>query len=295
MSMRKQLTVTVESILESDERTILLLGDIGVFGFRNALEKFPHRVYNIGILEPTTIGLSSGLAMQSLIPIVHTIAPFITERSLEQLKDDFCFQKLGGNFISVGASYDYAALGPTHHCPGDIGALNNLPGMEIIVPGTSGEFDRLFRQTYADNSPTYHRLSENENDDDYPVNFGRAEVIKKGRRATAIAVGPMLNKVVAAGRDLDITILYYTTIKPFDHKTLSENCESGKILLCEPYYSGVLSSAVLNSLYPRAVMVDMIGVPDIILPHYGTPEQQDEYLGLTIKNFRERLNKLIAI
>jgi transketolase len=55
MSMRKQLVKTVEDILGYDNRLILLLGDIGVFGFRRAFELFPDRVYNIGILEQSTV------------------------------------------------------------------------------------------------------------------------------------------------------------------------------------------------------------------------------------------------
>lgn len=88
--------------MEQDKRVALLLGDIGVFGFKKSFELFPDRVFNIGILEQSTIGLAAGLSMQELIPIVHTIAPFLVERGIEQLKDDFGYQKLGGNFVSVG-------------------------------------------------------------------------------------------------------------------------------------------------------------------------------------------------
>ena len=135
--MRKQLVKTVESILESNKRSVLLLGDIGVFGFRKSIERYPNRAYNIGILEQTTIGLAAGLSKTNLIPIVHTIAPFLVERAYEQLKIDFGYQELNGNFISVGSSYDYASLGPTHHCPGDVSMLKNIPNMQIIVPGNS--------------------------------------------------------------------------------------------------------------------------------------------------------------
>ena len=115
--MRKQLVRTVEAVLSEDDRVVLLLGDIGVFGFRNAFERFPHRVYNVGILEQATISMAAGLALEGFIPIFHSIAPFAVERALEQLKIDFGYQRLPGVIISVGASYDYAALGCTHHCP----------------------------------------------------------------------------------------------------------------------------------------------------------------------------------
>ena len=49
--MRKQLINTVELLLKNDSKTVLLLGDIGVFGFRNSFKNYPNRIYNIGILE----------------------------------------------------------------------------------------------------------------------------------------------------------------------------------------------------------------------------------------------------
>lgn len=291
--MRKQLVKTVESIMEQDKRVALLLGDIGVFGFKKSFELFPDRVFNIGILEQSTIGLAAGLSMQELIPIVHTIAPFLVERGIEQLKDDFGYQKLGGNFVSVGASYDYAALGCTHHCPGDVGMLRNIPGMEIILPGTAKEFDVLFKESYANGNPTYYRLSEKANASDYPVKFGKAEIVKKGKLATIIAVGPMLELAMMAADGLDVTILYYTAIIPFDKKTLKENSESGKILLCEPYYVGALLPEILETLSPKPVSIETIGVPLQMMTSYGIAREHDESIGITYKNIREKLLKLI--
>ncbi len=294
MSMRKQFIRTTETLLAKDERLVVLLGDIGVFGFQKAFQMYPTRVYNIGILEQSTIGAAAGLAMTELIPIVHTIAPFLVERAVEQLKNDFCYQRLGGNFVSVGASYDYASLGATHHCPGDVGILKQLPGMEIVIPGTAQEFDQLLTQTYANSHPTYFRLSERENIESISVEFGKANVIRNGKRATVIAVGPILSHVIEACKDEDVTILYYTTLTPFDSKTLKENCTSGKILLCEPYYKGGLVADIMAALYPMPVVIESIGVPRKFLTNYGKTSEHDEHIGLTSANIFKSLKRLIA-
>ncbi len=293
MSMRKQLVQTVEYLLAEDERIVLLLGDIGVYGFRRAFSKFHDRVYNIGILEQSTISLAAGMSMTGLIPVVHTIAPFIVERCLEQLKNDFCYQGLGGNFVSVGGSYDYAALGCTHQCPADVGTLKMLPGMEIVVPGNTKEFDQLFRKGYSNGHPTYYRLSERENPYGYDVKFGKAIVIREGSSATVVAVGPVLKVVLEAVQGLDVTILYYTSVIPFDGDTLKDHCTSGKILLCEPYYVGGLTSEIICSMWPTKVLIDYVGVPLEFLHNYGTIEEHDESIGMTPLSIRNRLEKLI--
>ena len=250
MNMRGQLAETVSSVLEKDERLVLLLGDIGVWGFHKAFERFPERVYNIGILEQATVSAAAGLALSGLVPVVHTIAPFIVERSAEQLKVDFCYQGLGGNFISVGASYDYAALGCTHHCPGDAGLLMNIPGMEIVLPGTSSEFDLLFREAYANGSPTYFRLSERENAAGHDVQFGKAVIVRKGGAATVVAVGPVLDTVMEAASGLDVTVLYYTTISPFDADALRREHPSEKCSWWSLFIRGFWRVLLVRPLSP---------------------------------------------
>lgn len=286
--MRKQFTKSLQELLYSNEKTCLLLGDIGVFGFRNELKNIPSRAYNIGILEQATIGVAAGLAKTGLIPFVHTIAPFIVERALEQLKVDFGYQNLNGNFISVGASYDYAALGCTHHCPADISCMLSIPNMEVVCPGTSNQFDKLIKQSYNNGNPTYFRLSEYENKDQSEVEFGKANVIKRGSKATIVCYGNMLQPVVEATQDLDVTILYYTTVRPFDAQTLINNMTE-TIIVCEPFYEGTTNFLITKALEGKMYKLYNIGVPRKFLTNYGSKQQHDMYLELDETALNKRI------
>ena len=230
---------------------------------------------------------------QGLIPIIHSIAPFVVDRCFEQLKCDVCYQKLPVNIVSVGASYDYAGLGCTHHCPGDIATLKTLPGMEIIVPGTPEEFDLLFSETYSNDHPTYYRLSENSNSINFPVKFGYANVIQSGSLATVLAVGPALRFVLKAVEDLDVTLIYYTTVEPFDIGTLLNNSISNKYIIIEPYYSSGLSAEIHNAFGNNPLTIKNIAVPKIFLTNYGRSEDHDEKLGFNIENIRFTINSFI--
>ena len=286
--MRKQFVKTMQDILYSDPRSVLLLGDIGVFGFRDELKSIPDRAYNIGILEQTTIGLAAGMSTQGLIPFVHTIAPFIVERALEQLKIDFGYQELNGNFISVGGSYDYSALGCTHHCPADISILLTIPNMEILIPGTASEFDSLIKQTYTNANPTYTRISEYQHGHNISVNFGQANIIKTGSLATVVCFGSMLQDVCEATADLDVTILYYTTISPFDFKILLDNFNE-TIIVCEPFYEGSVNHLIDACLQGKAYRKFNIGIPRQFLRNYGSKQEHDLSLGLDSNSMRERI------
>jgi transketolase len=293
MNMRQQMVTTLEELMATDERLVVLLADISYSLFNKDNPIFSERLLNLGILEQTLISSAAGMALEGFIPAVHSFVPFLVERPLEQLKDDFCYQQLGGNFISTGASYDYSVEGMTHHGPGDVQILRSLPGMQIVVPGTPSEFDTLFRESYANGSPTYYRLSVKSNPVEYSVRFGELTVVKQGKRATVIAVGPMLASVLPAVEDMDVTVLYCTTVAPFDAETLRSTSKSNTIITVEPYYEGALVPDICSALEHTPIRIETIGVPHKVLRHYGKPEEHDEELGLIPQGIRHRIERFL--
>lgn len=291
--MRKQFNKTLQNILYTDSNSILLLGDIGVFAFRKELETIPDRVYNIGILEQSTISLSAGLSSNGLIPFVHTIAPFITERAFEQLKVDFGYQKLNGNFITIGSSYDYASLGCTHHCPGDISLLLTIEDMHIFIPGNSKELDYLINSHYKMKNPKYFRLSEYEHKVDTSI-INKSQKIKHGSKATIICFGPILQQVYEATTDLDVTILYYNQIWPFDHQALLDNF-SQNIIICEPFYSGTTNYIISDILRHKKYYTTNIGIPRKFLMNYGSKNEHDTFLKLDTIGIRQKIQSCLTL
>lgn len=273
--MRHQLVKTVANLMERDESVVLLLGDIGVWGFRDVLDKYTGRAFNIGILEQSMIGVAAGLSLFGMTPIVHSIAPFLVERAYEQLKLDFGYQKLGGNFVSVGASYDYSVMGCTHHCPADVAILKQISNFQIVVPGTPEEFDKLFLQAYNNGHPTYFRLSEYTNVSAMDVEFGVLRSIHGSPtdRFTVLAVGPALDWLLESGFMAEfgasIHLLYCTTVAPFDVATLLRSCESNKLLIVEPYYEGGLLYDIISSFSFDPIQIECVGFPHRFLDEYN--------------------------
>lgn len=295
--MRSQFVQTMSDLMPVDQRLVLLLGDIGVFGFRHLLKDYPSRTYNIGILEQASVSLAAGLSLAGMVPVFHTIAPFMVERAYEQLKVDFGYQNLNGNFVTVGASYDYAGLGCTHHCPADIGALKLIPNMSIICPGSSGEFDALFKAGLNLSGPKYYRLSETQNKHAQPVQFGEANVIKRGSGGVVIAVGTMLDRIISACEDLDVSILYYASVAPFDSKALAAMTNDGeRIIICEPYYvEGGITPNVIQATLGKAVAILNIGIPTIFLNHYGSLQEHDALYRLDAASIAFDIKKFLGI
>ncbi len=279
--MRKAMQGCVKEFITQDDNSALLLIDIGIWPFHDLLERFPERVKNIGVFEPGTIGLAAGLSLSGITPTVYGISPFIAQRALEQLKLDFAYQKTGGNFIVTGASYDFSTLGYSHYCPEDVATLRLIPGLEIVAPGTPSQFVSLWNTCHNNGKPTYFRMTDHCNTVDYPVKFGEAAVLKRGKKVTVIAAAETCDIVMDAAYKLDATVLYYTTFAPFDHETLRKECVGEKIFICTPFYEGSLAADVQFAMEGRRVAIKEHSVPLTILRNYGSKQEKDEYCGLT--------------
>lgn len=282
--MRKQFRETILDLAKSDERIVLLFGDISVYLFEEFKVKHPERFYNLGICENSLISVASGLSSQGFFPIVHSIAPFITERCLEQIKIDMCYNKFAGNIVSCGASFDYAWDGPSHGSYIDLAILRLLPGIEIIQPGSRKELDILLRSQYDSGKTTYFRLSDNPHDINMPVEFGRAVILKNpGSKITVMTAGPMLSNVFEACKDLNVNLIYFHTIKPIDKEVITK-FKNTKILVIHDAFG--LYEAICEV---QDLSISYYGLPDEFLNTYGTLNNIREKIGLDIKSIREAL------
>ena len=292
--MRRTFLNRIAQMIPNESDTVFMTVDIGMWAIRDALKKYPERCMNVGIFEDAMISVAAGMAKRGLVPTIFGIQPYLVERAFEQIKMDLVYQKLGANIVGVGAAIDYSKYGYSHYCAEDFAILKRLPGVEFIAPGTADEFASLFEQTYRNKRTTFFRISDHPNTlFNCPVTFGKENVIQRGKQATVIAVSVMLDMVMEACKDKDVTVLYYTTLAPFDSKTLLEECKNEKILICEPHYTGSLDSEVLCAFEGKKVRIGHVGLPNEIFRNYGTYEEKMHYYGLNAETIANKLNQLI--
>ena len=285
--MRKQFKETITDLATQDASIILIFGDVSVYMFKDFSEKYPERFYNMGLCENTLISVAGGLSSQGFTPFVHTIAPFVTERSYEQIKLDLCYNNFPANIVTCGASFDYAWDGATHHCYTDLAILRLLPNIEVIQPGSRKELDVLLRSQYKNDNPTYFRLSDHPHNFDIPTRFGEGVVLKDvGSNVSIITAGPLLANVFEACRDLHVNIVYFHTIKPIDEKLVNK-FKTTNILIVHDAFG--LFEAV--SALPD-VSASYYGIADDFGSCYGEVYDVRDQFGLDVKGIREKVRKL---
>jgi transketolase len=294
IAMRAQAIDTVAELFEADPRVAVVLAEISVDRFQPVFAHDLSRAVNVGIMEQTMVGVAAGYALEGFHPVIHTITPFVAERALEQLKLDFGNQELGVLVIGVGGSYDYGSEGTTHHSPGDVQALLTIPATQVLVPGAAAEADRLVRGTYANDRITYLRTQTVTNREARPVELGRLLVERRGSDATVIAVGPMLDRTLEATADMDVTVLYATTLNPFDAEMLGHELTGDDVVVVEPFFAGTLAALVSEALPDRPTRLHFVGVPRAVIRDYGTPEQLDRLLGLDAPGIRRQIVSAIG-
>ena len=299
-TMRERFVTTTTALLDADPRLAVVLADITASQFDPAKAKHPDRVWNVGIREQLLVGVAGGLALAGLRPIAHTFPSFLIERPFEQVKLDLGHQDVGAVLVSYGASYDMAYMGRTHQSPADVALLDTLEGWTVHVPGHPDEAETLLRDAAAGTGRVYLRLSGETNRAPQPVEPGRMAVVKRGSDDAAgvvVAVGPLLDPVLEAVADLDVTVLYAATVRPFDVAGLRSavaRATTADVVLVEPYLAGTSSHAVDEALLDTPHRVLGLGVARQELRRYGTPAEHAAAHGLDAASLRRRIGAFLG-
>jgi transketolase len=273
-----------------------VVADISAAQLDAARLRHPRRVINVGIREQLLISVAGGLALAGVRPVAHTFASFLVERPFEQVKLDLGHQGGHAVLVSIGASYDAARAGRTHQAPGDVALIGSVPGFSVVVPGHPAEVSGLLRGAVGtlDAGSTYLRLSSESNREARPVWPG-LQVVRSGRWAVVVAVGPMLDPVLDGVADLDVTVAYTTTVRPFDADGLSwlAAASSGSVVLVEPYLAGTSAFAASSALASRPHRLLGLGVQRTELRRYGTPAEHAALYGLDAAGIRRSVTRFL--
>jgi transketolase len=290
-TMRERFAAVTSRLLDEDPQLAVVLAVITSDSFADAGRRHPDRVIDLGIREQLLISTAGGLALAGLRPVAHTFASFLVERPFEQIKLDLNHLDVGAVLVSAGASYDNSAGGRTHQSPGDVALLDTLPGWTVHVPGHPDEAEALLREAYGAEGRVYVRLSTETNEQPLPT---APTVLKRGSQGTVVAVGPLADPVLAATSDLDVTVLYTATVRPFPAKLLRETLSAPKIILVEPYLAGTSVQATANALNDQPTRLLGLGVAHQELRRYGTPSDHQKAHGLDASSLRRSITKFLT-
>jgi transketolase len=305
--VRNAFAAEIAARARTDERVVLLSGDIGNRLFDDFKAAQPGRFYNCGVAEASMIGIAAGLAMCGLRPVVYTIASFATVRCLEQIRVDVCYHRQPVVIVGTGAGLSYASLGGTHHSCEDVALLRALPEMTVVCPADAHEVRGAVRAALAHDGPVYVRIGkkgEPELHADAPAFvLGRSITMREGERVALLGVG---NGVALALEAADLLRTHgiaarvesFHTVKPLDEALLDELFDRFEVVATVEEHSvvGGAGSAVAEwetsrSEGRKTVRARFVraGTEDRFLHEAGSQAHARRRLGLTAEGVAGRV------
>lgn len=292
--MRNAFADEIVKIAEADERFVLLSGDIGNRLFDKYRERFPNRFFNCGVAEANMVSLAAGMAMNGLKPFAYTITPFVTTRTMEQIRVDVCYHNVPVTIVGVGAGLSYSNNGATHHSMEDIAMLRSIPHMSVVCPGDAWEVRGALNAAMKHNGPLYLRIGkkgEPEVHKSVPkFEIGKAIPISAGKDLSLLVTGNLLpvaveviEKLKASGKSVRLDHMH--TVKPLDETLLAEVFATYPLVVTLEEHGriGGFGSAVaewLSDREPQRARLMRIGSADDFLHEAGEQEHARKCFGL---------------
>jgi 1-deoxy-D-xylulose-5-phosphate synthase len=240
-------------------------------------ERFPDRYHDVGIAEQHCVTFAAGLAASGQRPVVAIYSTFL-QRAYDQVIHDVALQRL-----PVVFAVDRAGLvgpdGATHNGSFDLSFLRCVPNLVIMAPSSGAELGAMLDAALAHDGPVvvrYPRATAGEAGSGHPVEIGRAEVCRRGRRCALLAFGTLLAPALAIGESLDATVVNMRFAKPIDTALLGALGATHELFVTleEGAVAGGAGSAVGEWLAAADLPVRLLqlGLPDAFAEH-GTREE----------------------
>ena len=259
---------TMMELAEKDSRvcaiTAAMPGGTGLLEYR---EKFPNRLFDVGIAEEHAVSMAGGLAKQGMIPVVAIYSTFL-QRGFDQIMQDVAL--LG---LHVVFAIDRAGLvgedGPTHHGVFDVGFLRQIPGMTVLTPANFEELRAMLRWAVEECSGPvavrYPRGNADAFGSEVERQFcpGSVRIRCSGQDVTLIGYGTLMLELDAAAallkeQGIAATVLQLQSVSHYCREELTASIRGNHVFVIEEAcsgsgISGEISLVLRENGYPGTV------------------------------------------
>jgi transketolase len=289
-------------LAEASPEVVLLTQDFGPIGAFTA--RFPDRHFDLGISEANLVGVAAGLAHAGMLPFVLAMAPFVSMRGFEQIRDDCAYNRNNVKLIAPFAGLEAGPWGATHHAIEDIALLRSIPGMTVLSPADPGESMKAVRAAASTEGPVYIRLGFLTPLDGYdaPFRVGEAVTLRDGKDLTLVATGGPVGTALAAhdallADGIRARVLNVHTLKPLDRDALERAArETGRLVTVEEHsILGGLGGAVAEVLAELGTgRLARVGVRDVFCTEVAPYPELLRIHGLDAAGVEAAARKLLA-
>ena len=269
--------------------TAAMLRPTGLLPFA---QRFPDRVYDVGIAEQHAVASAAGLAYGGLHPIVAIYATFMN-RAFDQVLMDVALHRAGVTFVLDRAGVT-GPDGPSHHGIWDLAMLQIVPHIRIAVPRDAARLREELQEAAAvSDAPTVLRFPKGPVSAELPALERLADGVDVLFRSDAqdvllVGIGPMAHTAVDVAQRLRAQGIGATVVDPRwvvpVQPSIVQLAASHRLVITieDGIRVGGVGTRVRQVLREAGVdtAVDELGVPDEFIDH-ASREQILENAGLS--------------
>ena len=305
LSYTKVFANTLIKHAENDTKIIGITGampsgtGMDIFG-----EKFPDRMFDVGIAEQHAVTFAAGLATEGYKPFAAIYSTFL-QRAYDQVVHDVAIQSLPVRFAIDRAGL-VGADGPTHAGSFDITYLATLPNFIVMAASDEAELVRMINTSVDINDkpsafryPRGNGVGVNLPRIDEKIEIGKGRVIKEGKKIALLNFGARLNECLIVQEKLlkkgiNITLVDARFAKPLDENLIWQLATDHEtIITIEEGSIGGFGSHVAQFLTDKNLLDNNLKYRSMILPDrfidHDKPELMYKYAGLDANNIEAKI------
>jgi len=271
-------------------------------------EKFPKRMFDVGIAEQHAVTFAAGMATEGFKPYAAIYSTFL-QRAYDQVVHDVAIQSLPVRFAIDRAGL-VGADGPTHAGSFDITYLSTLPNFVVMAASDEAELVKMINTSVDINDkPSAFRYPRGAGvgvelpSIDQKLEIGKGKIIQEGKKLAIINFGARLNECLKASialkkKGINISIVDARFAKPLDEKLIWQLATDHEaIITIEEGSIGGFGSHVAKFLFEKNLLDNGLKFRSMILPDkfidQDKPELMYKLAALDSDSIEERVIDLL--
>ncbi|MBI4082681.1 MAG: 1-deoxy-D-xylulose-5-phosphate synthase [Candidatus Lambdaproteobacteria bacterium] len=304
VSWTKVYTQGMQEIMARDPKVVALTAAmLSNTGLAPLKERYPDRVFDVGIAEANAYCSAAGMAVGGLKPFVTVYSTF-SQRAFDQMVHDIALQKLPVRMMMDRGGF-VGSDGPTHHGVFDFSYLRLIPNLVHMAPRDEREMRRMMLTALAyGEGPIALRYPRGDTakmtwtGDLAPIPVGEGELLLDAPepRLALVAIGSMVaparrvaERLAAEG--IPCTLIDARFVKPLDAALLCTQIARAKgvVTIEENVVAGGLGEAVLELMAREGLLRPtlVLGIPDRFIS-FGSQQEQFREAGLSEEQLLDR-------
>ena len=239
--------------------------------------KFPNRMFDVGIAEQHAVTFAAGLATEGYKPYASIYSTFL-QRAYDQVVHDVAIQSLPVRFAIDRAGL-VGADGPTHAGSFVIRYLATLPNFIVMGASDEAELVKMINTSVEINDkPCAFRYPRGNGtgvqlpDISEKIQIGKAKVVREGKKIAILNFGARLNECLIAEENLrkkgvNASIVDARFAKPLDENLIWQLATNHEVIITiEEGSIGGFGAHVSNFLNDKNLLDSNLKFRSMILP-----------------------------